>query len=166
MSTLEIILTAFVAISAIALVAQAVMVFGMFRAMKELKDQVATVIPKAEAFLSTSQKTMEENRTHIADVTRKASLIMDSAHKQMERVDHLVGEFSDRARTQVERVELILDDTVGRVHETVVLLNSGIMKPIREVNGLAAGLRAGVQYLLRGTRPSVAQATADEEMFI
>jgi hypothetical protein len=41
-----------------------------------------------------------------------------------------------------------------------------ILKPIREVNGLAAGIRAGVSHLMKGNRPNVAHATQDEEMFI
>jgi hypothetical protein len=40
------------------------------------------------------------------------------------------------------------------------------LKPIREIQGMTAGVRAAVQHFLRGGRPSVAQATQDDEMFI
>jgi hypothetical protein len=40
------------------------------------------------------------------------------------------------------------------------------MKPIREINGLAAGVRAAIQYFARGRRPSPDRVTVDEEMFI
>jgi hypothetical protein len=40
------------------------------------------------------------------------------------------------------------------------------MKPVKELNGLAAGIRAAFAHLTRSGRPSVAQATSDEEMFI
>jgi hypothetical protein len=41
------------------------------------------------------------------------------------------------------------------------------MRPVREVNGLAAGISAVVSTLVRGhRRSSVDSATQDEEMFI
>jgi hypothetical protein len=59
-----------------------------------------------------------------------------------------------------------LDDTLSRTHETVALLHDGIMKPLREVNGIAAGVRAALGAMARGNRPTVDRATSDEEMFI
>ena len=40
------------------------------------------------------------------------------------------------------------------------------MRPLREVNGIAAGMKTALAYLARGNRPSPDQATSDEEMFI
>jgi hypothetical protein len=40
------------------------------------------------------------------------------------------------------------------------------MKPVREVSGLLAGVRAAFQTFLSGRRPAVDRATQDEEMFI
>jgi hypothetical protein len=66
----------------------------------------------------------------------------------------------------LERVELVLDDTLSRAHETVATVHDGIMRPLRELNGIAAGVKSALAYLARGNRPSVDQATSDEEMFI
>ena len=41
-----------------------------------------------------------------------------------------------------------------------------VLAKLREINAIAAGIRTALAYLGRGTRPSVAQATSDEEMFI
>jgi hypothetical protein len=46
------------------------------------------------------------------------------------------------------------------------VLHDGIMKPLREVNGIAAGVRAALGAMARGNRPTVDRATSDEEMFI
>jgi hypothetical protein len=40
------------------------------------------------------------------------------------------------------------------------------MRPLRELTGIAAGIRTALAYLTRGNRPSVDRATSDEEMFI
>jgi hypothetical protein len=40
------------------------------------------------------------------------------------------------------------------------------MRPVREVNGIAAGFSAAVAALVRGRKYPVDHATQDEEMFI
>jgi hypothetical protein len=55
---------------------------------------------------------------------------------------------------------------MSRAQATVAVVQSGILVPLREIQGVAAGVRSAFLYLMRGGRPSPAQATADEEMFI
>jgi hypothetical protein len=46
-------------------------------------------------------------------------------------------------------------------------MKRAVMRPVREVNGIAAGISAAVSTLVRGHRKSsVDEATQDEEMFI
>jgi hypothetical protein len=160
------VMTGAVVVSAVALLMQTLVVFGMFRALKALREQVTAFLPKADAFLSTTEKQLTESRREIQDVTAKASNVLDITQKQLQRVDEILGDATVRAKAQMERAELVLDDSVSRIHKTVVELNDGILKPVREITGLAAGLRAAFQHFLHRGRPSVAQATADEEMFI
>ena len=91
---------------------------------------------------------------------------MDTAQFQMEKVDSLITDVTTRARNQMERAEMVVDDTMGRVHETVGAVHNGILAPVRQINGLAAGVRTAVGVFLKGGRPSVAQATHEDEMFI
>lgn len=70
-----------------------------------------------------------------------------------------------RAYIQMDRAEMVLDDAMSRAQETVAVVHSGIMKPLREIQGITAGVQAAIHFLLRGRRSHV-QATADEEMFI
>ncbi|MBK5291627.1 MAG: hypothetical protein JJE04_08145 [Acidobacteriia bacterium] len=160
------VMTAAVVLSAVALVAQACLIFGIFKAMKAVRDQLNEFLPKAESFLAHTERTLEESRLQVQEVSLKANTVLDLTKKQLERVDEVLGEAANRAKVQLERVELVLDDTISRVHDTVVTLNNTILRPMRELNGLASGLKAALQFLLRGGRPTVAQATADEEMFI
>jgi hypothetical protein len=59
-----------------------------------------------------------------------------------------------------------LDDTMSRVQGTVTSVQSSIVRPLREISGVAAGVRSAVAHLLKGSPANVAQVTADEEMFI
>jgi hypothetical protein len=46
------------------------------------------------------------------------------------------------------------------------LVHTGVMRPLREITGVAAGLKATIQFLMKGVRPSPDRLTVDEEMFI
>jgi hypothetical protein len=160
------VMTAFVIISAVALSIQAGMLVAVSKKTKELHDKITPLVPKVESLVATTQATVELSRKQIAEITSKANDVLDSTKNQLAMVEEVVSDATSRAKVQMDRVELVLDDTLSRAHETVALLHSGIMRPLREINGVTAGLRAALQFLSRGNRPSVAQATSDEEMFI
>lgn len=167
------IMLVFVAVSAIALCIQAGMLFGIYKATRMIEQQAAPLIPQAKNVLAIAEATLGESRKHIVDIaakaneiTAKASDIMDNAKVQMSKIDTVVTDATARAKNQLERVEMVVDDTVGRVHESVSAVHHGILVPIRQVNGLAAGLKTAVGVFLRGGRPNVSEATQDTEMFI
>lgn len=160
------VLLAAVIVAAAAIVCQALFLYGMFRSVKALKDQVSVFIPRAEATLQRADRAIADSTAQWHDLSSRAVNVIEAAHKQLTRVDDVLGEATVRAKAQMERVEMVLDDTIGRVHNTVILLNNGVLKPVKEINGVAAGVRAALQQLIGSRRPSVAQATADEEMFI
>jgi len=83
----------------------------------------------------------------------------------MARVDEVMEDATARARIQLDRAEMVIDDTMNRAQQTVALVHSGIMKPLREIQGVSAGVKAALNFLTRG-RNSPVHATADEEMFI
>ncbi len=57
--------------------------------------------------------------------------------------------------------------TVEQVGQVGDAMKRAVLRPVREVNGLAAGISAAVSTLVHHSRkPSVDQATQDEEMFI
>jgi uncharacterized protein YoxC len=163
---LLIVMASAVVVSAIAIVIQALILFGMMRSLRTLKERVDEFIPRAEAVLAKAEKSLDETTGDLKNLSVRALTLVESVQKQVTRVDEVLGDVTVRAKTQLDRVELVLDDTIGRVHETVVRLNNGVLRPVKEISGVAAGLRAAIQQLARSRRPSVAQATSDEEMFI
>ena len=192
--TLLYVMTAFVIISAIALCIQAGTLFGMYKTAKMLQEsvnplipkiqalipQVEAAIPKVEAVVPTVQNliaktttvvekttsVVEESRVQIHAIGATANELLNSTKRQMAIVEDFVGDAAQRGKNQMERAELVLDDTLSRAHQTVGVVHGGIMKPLREVNGIAVGLRAALGALTRGSRATVDQATSDEEMFI
>jgi uncharacterized protein YneF (UPF0154 family) len=172
-TTLLYVMTAFVIISTIALCIQAGMLVGMYKAMKAMQQSINPLLPKVESLVEKTTAAVEQSGRQITEITTRANDIMesskdilDSAKRQLAVVEDVVGDAAGRAKVQMDRAELVLDDTLSRAHETIAVVHDGVMRPLREINGLAAGIRAALAALGRGNRPTPDRATSDEEMFI
>jgi ABC-type transporter Mla subunit MlaD len=153
-------------VTAVAFILQAVALFRISRSAREMEAQVRDFAPRLQALIESTTKSVEESRRQISEASARVNEVLDLTRKQLASIDSLLGEASVRARIQMERMELVLDDAMGRMQDTIALLHEGILAPVRGIQGLVAGFRAGLGQFLRGRRPSVAQATHDEEMFI
>jgi hypothetical protein len=165
-NTLLAVMTVFVIVAAIALIIQAAALYGVYRVTRTAQERILMVMPKVDSLLTTSQQTLEQSRNQILELTSKTSQILDTTKVQMARIDSLMGDATGRAKHQLEKAEFIVDDTLSRAHQAVTMVHGGIVRPIREIQGVAAGLKTALSHLVRGGRPTPAQATADEEMFI
>jgi hypothetical protein len=164
--TLLYVIAGFVIISAIALILQAGFLFGTYMAARRIQEKVTPLLPKVDALVESARVTVDQSKTQIVDITTKANQILDTTKVQLAKVDDVLTDATSRAKVQLERVEMVLDDTMSRAHETVATVHNGIMRPLREINGIALGLRTAFSHLSKGGRPSVAQVASDEEMFI
>jgi len=164
--TLLVIMAVFVAVAAIALVIQAGMLIGIYKTTRAVGEKVAHLAPKIEALTDTSRAAIEESRASLKEITGRTTDILDTTRRQLATVEELLDDVSTRAKVQFDRAEMVVDDAMTRAQETVAVVHGGIMKPIREINGVVSGVRAALHYFMRGGRPHPDQATADEEMFI
>ncbi|HZU26675.1 MAG TPA: hypothetical protein VFA04_14215 [Bryobacteraceae bacterium] len=159
-------LLVFTGIAAAALVIQALMLVMIGVAVLKMRNTVMEMLPKVEDLVAASKTTVLQSRKQIAEVTGKANEILDSTKVQLGKIDALITDASDRARVQMDRVELVLDETMDRAQSAVSAVHRGVTRPLKELHGIAVGIRATFAYLLRGGRPNVDQVTSDEEMFI
>jgi DNA anti-recombination protein RmuC len=164
---------AFTAVATACLIIQVVLLGLLARASWTVKQQATRLMAKAEPLIAkieplaeTSQQTLEEVRRHAAEITRRTNDLLDLSHRQLVRVDEVLEEATARTRAQMDRIEMVMDDTVNRFQETTSLLQNGIVRPLKQINALTAGIRAALSYLAGGSRTTVEQATHDEEMFI
>ena len=111
-------------------------------------------MPKVENLVQKANTTVEQSGKQIAEITSRANDILDSTKRQLTIVEEVVGDAAARAKVQMDRVELVVDDTLSRAHETVAVVHEGIMRPLREVSGVAAGIRAALGAMARGNRPT------------
>jgi hypothetical protein len=155
-----------VALSSAALVVHALVSFGMYKALKKLQEDISPLIPETRQALQSIQTTLAEATHEITDLSARTRSLLDLAHSQLEQFDASRAEFTAKFKIQAERMELVLDDTLSRVQEVVAVLQGTVLRPVREVSGVLAGVKAAVQTFMLGRRPNVTQATHDDEMFI
>lgn len=164
--TLLILLTIFVALAAIAMLIQAGTLLGLFLVARKLQEKVMPLIPEVEKIVGVTRRTVEGVEKHVDKIGTSSEAILDVTKQQLAKVDELLSDATMRAKVQMERAEMVLDDTMARVQHTVSYVQSGVVRPVREVYGVFAGIRTALAHLGRGGRPTVDHATSDEEMFI
>jgi hypothetical protein len=164
--TVLILLTIFVGISAIAMLIHAGTLLGLFLIARKFQQAVMPLLPQIESIVGTTRRTAERVEKHVEKIGTTSTAILDVTKQQVLKIDELLTDATTRAKVQMERAEMVLDDSMTRVQQTVTAVQFGVLRPIREVQGLLTGLRTFLTYLGRGGRPTVDHATADEEMFI
>jgi hypothetical protein len=159
-------LVVFVALAAVALLGQAIALIGLLFIARDIRNKTMALWPQIESIVAVSKRSADRIETHITRIGATSVQILDVTKQQLVKVDELLSDASTRARVQMERAEMVLDDTMTRVQETVSIVQRGVLRPVREVHGILSGVRTAIAHLGRGGRPTVDHATSDEEMFI
>jgi hypothetical protein len=160
------VIAVFVAVSAAALIFQAAMLYGTYKAAQELRDRIIPLTVKVDALVEVSRTTIDEARVKMVEIANRTNQILNVAKVQMDTVEEVLEDASLRTRRQMRNAEIVVEDALARAQETVAIVHKGILTPLRGINGVAAGVRAALYFLMRGTRPSPDQVNVDEEMFI
>ncbi|HLH01984.1 MAG TPA: hypothetical protein VKX25_04380 [Bryobacteraceae bacterium] len=154
------------AIAAFALLLQAVSLLGVFFVARQLRTKILAIWPEFEHIVGAAKRTTQSVEKNAEKIAATSLGILDLSKRQLGKVDDLLTDASTRAKVQMERAEMVLDDTMTRVQSTVSVVQRTVIRPIREVQGLVSGVRTAVQHFGRANRSTVDHATSDEEMFI
>jgi ABC-type transporter Mla subunit MlaD len=175
------VIAAGVFLAAIASAVQAILFWGVYRAGKEaqkagkevqaklapLADHFDTFLDSFNKFLTTSGAMLEENRPRIAEIATETMVVAKTARQQAERIGGLIDDASGRVKARMAQIDQTVDHTVEQVENATDAVKSAVMKPVKEVNGIVAGVKAALNtYAQGGNRNSPERATQDEEMFI
>jgi hypothetical protein len=155
-----------VLISSIALLLSALASVGTYLAVRKLQSQVSPLVPQVTEFLVNSRGALDEALKQFRETGEKTQAVLTDVQAEVASFSEARADITNRLQAQVQRIELVLDDSLSNIQEVVSVVHGGVIKPIREVTGLLSGVRTAVRSFFGGRRPSVAQATQDEEIFI
>ena len=132
-----------------------------------MADKIGAFAERATAVAGTVNRLVDDTRPKVAEISNEAAALVRTGREQVEFVGDVLHDAAGRARDRLEKIENPVDNTVEQVEQVGTSMKRAVMRPVREVNGIAAGISAAVSTLVRGHRKSsVDEATQDEEMFI
>jgi uncharacterized protein YoxC len=129
-------------------------------------DRAGPLIEQAKMVLGNANLAIEENRPSVAEITGQLAEIARVSREQVDRLGALVEDAGGRARARLEQIDDAVAATVEQAGEVGGALKRAAMRPVREANGVAAGISAAVATYVRGRKSPPNMATQDEEMFI
>lgn len=156
-----------VLLACLAFVVQSIVVILLYRVARNTQTKMAPVVERVEPILTATRQILEENKPRVAEISTEAVQIVKTARVQADRLGDLFKDSSDRAKARLAQIDRTVDETVEQVEQVGGAVKSAVLKPVKEVNGLMAGMKAAIStYAAGNKRHSVEHATQDEEMFI
>src|SRR5215468_10688996 len=164
------VLTIFVVVTALAVLLQALILVGMFFAvrktsakMESLAEEVKTkVLPTAEL----AHEMITELRPKVTTVLDNVSVSTTVLRNPMERVDATLTDIIDRTRLQVIRADEFVNHTMDKLEETREAVQRTVVSPVRHITGLMHGLTAGFEAFFSRKRGRESANVPQDEMFI
>jgi ABC-type transporter Mla subunit MlaD len=174
------VITGAVAVSTLCIFIMAVVALVMYRVVAKMQARAEGVIERVEPLLDTAKQLVRENgpkfsaiATRVTQIVDNAKDISDVARDQAHNFAEVGRDYAEvgrdiahRAKAQVAKVDAAVDDTVDQVHNAGNNIKEAALKPVREANGVLAGIKAAVSTYAQGRRPGVERIAQDEEMFI
>jgi peptide subunit release factor 1 (eRF1) len=165
-------LTAFIALTAFAVVIQAGILVGLYLSVRKTSakmEALATEVrDKVLPTVATAHSMLVELRPKIEAVAANVSESTSIIRTQLGRMDATLNDVLDRTRLQVIRADELLNRTMDRVEETSEVVHKTVVSPLRQVSGLMSAISTGVEVFLgqKRRRPRNGMGVPQDEMFI
>jgi type IV secretory pathway VirB2 component (pilin) len=163
----------FVAVTALAVVLQAIMLAAMFfsirRLARRVEETTLEIRTRVAPILGRIQSIVDEVHPQLSAMVADAAHITQLARTQVQHADRVVGESLDRVRMQLVHVDQILTGALVAVEEAGTQIRRTVLGPVQSVTAVIRGIQTGLEFF-RGNRrkaeaPQPAE-TQDESLFI
>jgi methyl-accepting chemotaxis protein len=163
----------FIIIIGIFVIIQVSMLAGIFLSIRKLVANIEqlreSVAAKTEPALADFRDVLGEAK-HIVRgfqaTTENFAGISETVKYQVERVNAVIEDTTDRARDQIARADEVVTDAIEKMQATSAIVQQHVLAPVREVSALIRGVSGGLQFLFSRKRNQVDAVHQDEELFI
>jgi hypothetical protein len=147
----QILLVVFIAVAAVSILMQAIFTFAMFlgarAAQKKIMGLADDVRLHALPAIIASREIISEISPKLKTIAENLTAVSTTLRIKAEKVGGLVEDVTDRAQVQATRVDGMVKSTLDGLTSAVQAIEHGIAVPVRQVNGILNGLRAGVDVM-------------------
>lgn len=164
--TFQYIVAGGIALAALCFLVQAVSAVSILRTINKIHRKIEPLADKSGPILELTESSMRELLPKLVQVAAEAVEISKTAREQVNHAGELMTDLAERAKAQVARIDGAVESTVGSVQQAGESVKDAVLRPVREVNGVVAGIKTAISVYSHGRRQSVDHATQDEEMFI
>jgi uncharacterized protein YoxC len=129
-------------------------------------EKIGPIAENVTSTLASANRILTDVRPRVGEVSGDIAAMTHAARGHVERFGQLLDTAGERAGERLEQIDQAVVGTVEQVQHVGATVKQAMMRPVREVNGFAAGISAAVSTLIKGRKSSVDAATQDEELFI
>jgi len=129
-------------------------------------EKIGPIAENINTTLASANRILTDVRPRVAEISGDIAAITNASRGHVERFGDLLEKTGERAGERLEQIDEAVAGTVEQVQHVGATVKHAMMRPVREVNGFAAGISAAVSTLVKGRKSSVDAATQDEELFI
>jgi hypothetical protein len=148
-------LVVFIAIAAISILMQAGFTVAMFigarKAQKKLMALADDVRLHAMPVIMSSREVIQDVAPKLKTITENLTATSTTLRAKAEQISNVVGDVTSKAHVQASRVDGMVKSTLDHLTLAVQALEHGVAAPVRQVNGIINGLRAGVDVMRKKT---------------
>ena len=167
----ETLLGVFIAVTAVAVVLQMVILAALYFSTKKTSQRVEGLVKqleeKAIPALTQAQEMLTDARPKLAVILDNMSVTSTTVREQAERINVTLTDIVDRTRLQVIRADELVSRSMDRVEETTEAVHHVVLSPVRQMSAMMTGLFAGIGEYIGGRKVRhQQQAVPQDEMFI
>jgi methyl-accepting chemotaxis protein len=148
-SNTETILIVFVALTGVAVLLQACVLFAIFISLRKTAQSVleatgdfkATVLPMVHS----TRELVERITPQIITVSAGLAELTETLKKESKGVSFSASEIMQRVNQQTKRLDAMLTTGLNAVERAGDVVESTVAKPVRQLNGILAAIRAVVE---------------------
>ena len=166
-------LTAFIAITSVAVVLQMLILLGVYltvrRTTAEVHDVALDFQRRVTPIIENARDVLADATPKVKEITSNLTEASATLKKQAATLGDTAVEMAVRAKNRVAAADDIMTRTLERVEKTTGAVQNSVLLPVRRVNGILQGISVGIGAFLnqkRETREERKRSTNDEGMFV
>lgn len=144
-------LVVFIAVAAVGIAMQAGFTVAIFIGARKTQKKVMTLADDVRLHalpaIMSSRELIQDLTPKLKSITENLMATTATLRSKAEQIGVVVGDVTERAHMQASRVDNIVKGTLDQLTVAVQAIEHGIAVPVRQVNGIINGLRAGVDVM-------------------
>jgi hypothetical protein len=166
--TIQLVCIVVIAVSvAVQAIIMLVMFLGITKGLLALKQEVDDMKTSVTPTVEKARVFMEKFKPNVESTVNDLAAFASGLRAQGAEVEATLGEILDKVNKQTDRIDQMLSGTLDSVDKASTFVTQTVGKPVRQLSGIVAGVKAMVESLRSSDGAVRRHATDDDKnMFV